>query len=116
MCFKKICFKQILIVGKKNFKINLDEELKPDLAYVLEHINKVSQAQADAIFNPGKTPIDPAQIDPFDISEIYKTLTAKPKEEPKKATKEPEFDLAAIIEQAQKEAWEMARKIYKDEF
>jgi hypothetical protein len=103
-------------VGKKNFKINLDEELKPDLAYVLEHINKVSQAQADAIFNPEKAPIDPAKIDPFDISEIYKTLMEKPKEEPKKATEEPEFDLAAIIEQAQKEAWEMAKKIYKDEF
>jgi hypothetical protein len=103
-------------VGKKNFKVNLDEELKPDLSYVLEHLNKVSQAKADAIFNPEKVPIDPAKIDPFDISEIYKTLTAKPKDEPIKATEEPDFDLAAIIEQAQKEAMEMARKIYKDAF
>jgi hypothetical protein len=103
-------------VGKKNFKVNLDEELQPDLAYILEHINKVSQAQADAIFNPEKAPIDPAKIDPFDISEIYKTLNSKPKEEPKLTAEEPEFDLAAIIEQAQKEAMEMARKIYKDAF
>jgi hypothetical protein len=103
-------------VRKKNFKINLDEELKPDLSYVLEHINKVSQAQADAIFSPEKKTIDPDKIDPFDISEIYKTLTEKPNEELKPITEEPEFDLAAIIEQAQKEAWEMAKKIYKDEF
>lgn len=101
---------------KKSFKVNLDEELKPDLKYVLEHINKVSQAQADAIFNPEKEPIDPAKIDPFDISEIYKTLHSKPVEEPKKVVEEPEFDLAAIIEQAQKEAMEMAKKIFKDEF
>lgn len=109
--------KQDKIVGKKNFKVNLDEELKPDLSYVLEHINKVSQAQADAIFNPEKEPIDSAKIDPFHISEIYRTTNSKPKEEPKKAAEEePAFDFVAMLEKAQKEAMEMAKKIYKDEF
>jgi hypothetical protein len=91
---------------KKKFDMSLDEELKPDLTYYVEHIEHEMKSVANKIF--GVSEDEPKQK-PFDIKEIYKTKRPAAK---KKQTAE----WTNILEQAQKEAMADAAKLFDIDF
>jgi tRNA (Thr-GGU) A37 N-methylase len=94
---------------KKRFVFSLDEELKPDLTYLIKQAEAEFKKVADAIFNGVK--LDEKDGTPaFDIKDLYKE-----REVPREKTK-PNDDFMAMLEQARMEAVLKAADIFKDDF
>jgi hypothetical protein len=93
---------------KKKFVFSLEEDLKPDLTYLLKQAESEFKKIADSIFNG--VPVEKDKPPVFDIKDLYKD-----REAPKEKTK-PNDDFLAMLEQARMDAISKAADIFKDDF
>ena len=93
---------------KKRFIFSLEEDLKPDLIYLLKQAEAEYKKIAESIFNG--VPLEKDKPPVFDIKDLYKAREV-PQEKPK-----PNDDFMAMLEQARKEAISKAADIFKDDF